>query len=46
MKRKYWYEEEMVDDDDIYSGNGVEEMLEDDDISPQEAAFMQGYDEE
>ena len=46
MKRKYWYEEEMVDDDDIYSGDSVEEMLENDDISPQEAAFMQGYDEE
>jgi len=31
---------------DIYSLSGVEQLLENDDISPEEAAFMEGYDED
>ena len=35
-----------TEDADIYSLTGVEQLLENDDISPEEAAFMEGYDED
>jgi len=35
-----------TEDADIYSLCGVEQLLENDDISPEEAAFMEGYDED
>ena len=34
-----------LDDENIYSENVREQLLEDDELSPMEAAFMQGYDE-
>jgi len=38
------YSEE--DESDIYSQGGIQQLLEDDDISPEEAAFMEGYEED
>ncbi len=39
-------EEELLrEDGDIYSEGNVEEMLDDDEVTPQEAAFMRGYEE-
>lgn len=35
-----------IEEPDIYSVNGVEQLLENDDITPEEAAFMEGYDED
>jgi len=35
-----------TEDADIYSVSGVEQLLDSDDISPEEAAFMEGYDED
>jgi hypothetical protein len=35
-----------TEDADIYSISGVEQLLDSDDISPEEAAFMEGYDED
>ena len=37
--------DESLDDENIYSENVREQLLEDDELSPMEAAFMQGYDE-
>jgi len=37
--------DQISDDQSIYSENIREQLLEDDEISPEEAAFMQGYDE-
>jgi len=31
-----------IEDADIYSVSGVEQLLDNDDISPEEAAFMEG----
>ena len=31
-------------EDDVYEEDVVEEKLEDDEVSPREAAFMEGYD--
>lgn len=42
-KRLIWVEEEL--DEDVYSEEVREVMLEDDEISPEEEAFMNGYDE-
>ena len=33
------------EEENIYSNDGRERLLEDDELSPQEAAFMQGYEE-
>tara|TARA_Y100000294_G_scaffold167506_1_gene176731 strand:+ start:1172 stop:1327 length:156 start_codon:yes stop_codon:yes gene_type:complete len=48
MEKEFFVDEEteqMLDDESIYSENVREQLLEDDELSPQEAAFMQGYDE-
>ena len=37
--------DEDLDDESIYSENVRDQLLEDDELSPMEAAFMQGYDE-
>ena len=34
-----------LDDENIYSEEVRDRLLEDDELSPMEAAFMQGYDE-
>ena len=36
---------EDSEDDSIYSEEGRDELMEDDEISPEEAGFMEGYDE-
>lgn len=36
--------EEFVEEENIYSEEFRERMLEDDEISPSEAAFMEGWD--
>ena len=48
MKGDIFEDEELArdtEDDGIYSENTRDQLLEDDEISPMEAAFMQGYDE-
>ncbi|MFH0868361.1 MAG: hypothetical protein V1831_03530 [Candidatus Woesearchaeota archaeon] len=48
MRQKFLSDEELdrsLDDDSIYSENVRDRLLEDDEISPEEAAFMKGYDE-
>jgi len=48
MKKEFFVDEEieqMLDDESIYSEDVRDELLENDELSPQEAAFMQGYDE-
>lgn len=42
-----WYEVEMdaIGDENIYSEEGRETLIENGELSPSEAAFMQGYDE-
>jgi len=37
--------DEVLDDESIYSEDVRDQLLEDDELSPMEAAFMQGYDE-
>jgi len=37
--------DESIDDENIYSEDVRDRLLEDDELSPMEAAFMQGYDE-
>jgi hypothetical protein len=37
--------EEGLDDESIYSEDVRDQLLEDDELSPMEAAFMQGYEE-
>jgi len=37
--------DETLDDESIYSEQVRDQLLEDDELSPMEAAFMQGYDE-
>ncbi len=43
-------EDEQYDDGDdleeVYSGEGREDLVDNDEISPEEEAFMMGYDEE
>lgn len=34
-----------IDEDTVYSENNWEELLDDDEISPFEAAFMEGWEE-
>ena len=41
---KKWYEEDEAEEADVYDESWVEELLESDSISPEEAAFMHGYD--
>ena len=36
--------EQNLDDESIYSEDVRDQLLEDDELSPTEAAFMQGYD--
>ena len=45
MKDKIYLDDELVirDDDSIYSDDVREQLLEDDELSPLEAAFMDGY---
>lgn len=48
MKLEFFVDEELdenLDDDSIYSQAVRDRLLEDDEMSPMEAAFMQGYDE-
>jgi|TARA_Y100000310_G_scaffold345404_1_gene464580 hypothetical protein len=47
MKKEFFITDEEIalDDESIYSKNVREQLLEDDELSPTEAAFMQGYDE-
>jgi hypothetical protein len=44
-KKKYAVEDDGVEDESIYSEDVRSVMLEGDEISPEEAAFMKGYDE-
>ena len=37
--------DEKLDDESIYSEQVRDQLVEDDELSPTEAAFMQGYDE-
>lgn len=37
--------ESLLEDESIYSEDVREQLLEDDELSPEEAAFMKGYDE-
>jgi len=37
--------DENLDDESIYSEQVRDQLVEDDELSPMEAAFMQGYDE-
>ena len=40
------YEEEPTDElDEVYDGEGREDLVSNDEISPEEEAFMQGYDD-
>jgi len=43
MAKKEKYEE--LDDESVYSEDSREELLEDAEISPEEEAFMRGYEE-
>ncbi|MDP3917338.1 MAG: hypothetical protein Q8Q42_03555 [Nanoarchaeota archaeon] len=45
MRRRYFAELEETEafDDGVYSEQEVDYLLEDDEISPEEAAFMEGY---
>jgi len=48
LKKETFFDEEtlgILDDENIYSEEDREQLLEDDELSPAEAAFMQGYDE-
>lgn len=45
MKKKFLLDEEIVDDDSIYSEDVRDRLVEDDELSPEEAGFMKGYDE-
>lgn len=38
-------EKEKEEDETVYDEKGREELVEDGEISPEEAGFMQGYDE-
>ena len=38
-------EDDWIEDESIYSEDTRESMVEDDEISPEEEAFMRGYDE-
>ncbi len=44
-KKKYAVEDDGVEDESIYSEDTISMLLEGDEISPEEAAFMKGYDE-
>ena len=39
------WDEEVVEEDTIYSQAGRELLLEDGELSPEEEAFMRGYDD-
>ena len=46
MGQKFLSDEELdedIGDDSIYSENVRDRLLEDDELSPEEAAFMEGY---
>ena len=43
MRRKDVIEEDHDEDEDVYSGKGVECCCDDDEISTAEEAFMKGY---
>jgi len=45
MPRKKSVEEEFAEDESVYSEDAREELLEDSEISPEEEAFMRGYEE-
>ena len=38
-------EDELNEEEDVYSEDGRDHLVEDDEISLREAAFMQGYEE-
>jgi hypothetical protein len=46
MKRYRHNHRREWDEEDIYSSGSADAMLEDDDITPEEAAFMRGYEED
>ena len=39
------YEEDYLEEEDFYSGKKREKLVEDDEITPEEEAFMQGWEE-
>ena len=45
MPRKKISDEDVVEDESVYSEDAREELLEDAEISPEEEAFMRGYEE-
>ncbi|MBD3354441.1 hypothetical protein GF361_00470 [Candidatus Woesearchaeota archaeon] len=46
MKNKYVKEDEYFEDDEnIYSEESRELLVDEDELSPEEAAFMKGYEE-
>ena len=48
MEKDFLSDEEIdrsIEDDSIYSESVRKRLLEDDELSPEEAAFMEGYDE-
>jgi hypothetical protein len=45
MKKMKIEEEEFLDDENIYSEDSREMLLDEDELSPEEEAFMNGYDE-
>ena len=46
MKKKKTYEDELAQQEDIYTEEGRESQLYDDEIEDWEAGFMEGYEEE
>ena len=43
MKRKKNYEDELAQQEDVYTEEGRESQLNDDEIEDWEAGFMEGY---
>ena len=39
-------DDENAEDGDVYDHDGREHLVDDDEMSPEEEAFMEGYDEE
>lgn len=45
MKKKIEIEDDWIDDENIYAEDSRNILLDEDEISLEEAAFMQGYEE-
>ena len=45
MKKEEWHLEEKSDEEGIYSESARELLLADGELSPEEEAFMRGYEE-